>query len=98
VTEEVLTKLSAYCCEFLIHAVDVEGKANGIEKPLVRLLGDWGQIPITYAGGVHSFDDLAEIARLGRGRLHVTIGSALDLFGGPMPFEQVIAYIKERSV
>jgi phosphoribosylformimino-5-aminoimidazole carboxamide ribotide isomerase len=61
-------------------------------------LGDWGQIPITYAGGVHSFDDLSEIAQLGRGRLHVTIGSALDLFGGPMSFEQVIAYIKERSV
>jgi phosphoribosylformimino-5-aminoimidazole carboxamide ribotide isomerase len=98
VTEEVLTKLSAYCCEFLIHAVDVEGKANGIEKPLVRLLGDWGQIPVTYAGGVHSFEDLSEIAQLGRGRLHVTIGSALDLFGGPMSFEQVIAYIKERSV
>jgi phosphoribosylformimino-5-aminoimidazole carboxamide ribotide isomerase len=98
VTEELLAQLGTCCCEFLIHAVDVEGKAGGIEKPLVQLLGEWGKIPITYAGGVHSFDDLGEIAQLGQGRLHVTIGSALDLFGGPMPFEQVITYIKERSV
>jgi phosphoribosylformimino-5-aminoimidazole carboxamide ribotide isomerase len=80
-----------------VHAVDVEGKSDGIEKPLVQLLGDWGRLPITYAGGVHSFADLEQIAVLGHNRLHVTIGSALDLFGGPMSYEQVIAYIKERS-
>jgi phosphoribosylformimino-5-aminoimidazole carboxamide ribotide isomerase len=97
ITEEVLNRLSGYCCEFLVHAVDVEGKSDGIEKPLVQLLGDWGRLPITYAGGVHSFADLEQIAVLGHNRLHVTIGSALDLFGGPMSYEQVIAYIKERS-
>jgi phosphoribosylformimino-5-aminoimidazole carboxamide ribotide isomerase len=93
VTEALLEQLRAYCCEFLIHAVDVEGKANGIETGLAALLGGWGQIPITYAGGVHSFADLEQLAQLGHGRVHVTIGSALDLFGGPMSFEQVLAYI-----
>ncbi len=96
VTEELLDKLSAFCSEFLVHAVDVEGKANGIERPLVQLLGGWGKIPITYAGGVHSFYDLEQIAELGNNRLNVTIGSALDLFGGPMSYREVIEYIKER--
>lgn len=96
VTEELLERLRAYCCEFLVHAVDVEGKAQGIEKPLVKVLGDWGKIPITYAGGVHSYADLEELAQLGQGRLNVTIGSALDLFGGPMSFEQVLSYMKEH--
>lgn len=94
---ELLDRLSEYCFEFLIHAVDVEGKANGIEESLVTLLGDWGKIPVTYAGGVHSYEDLEELAELGHNRLNVTIGSALDLFGGTMSYEQVIQYIKERE-
>ena len=94
-TIRLLDKLSAYCVEFLVHAVDVEGKSRGIEKPLVSLLGEWGKIPITYAGGIHSFEDLEEIAELGKGRLNATIGSALDLFGGSMSYEQVVQYIKE---
>ena len=92
-TNELLEKLSSRCSEFLVHAVDVEGKSGGIEKPLAQFLGDWGKIPITYAGGVHSFKDLEEISQLGRNRLNVTIGSALDLFGGPMSYEQVLTYI-----
>lgn len=95
ITTALLDELCEYCDEFLVHAVDVEGKSSGIEKPLVQLLGDWGRIPITYAGGVGSFTDLEHLKVLGRGRLHVTIGSALDLFGGPMAYEQVIAYINE---
>lgn len=91
ITEELLDELSQYCDEFLIHAVDVEGKASGIEKELVSLLGDWGKIPLTYAGGVHSFEDLRLIKELGHNRVNVTIGSALDLFGGSMKFEDVIA-------
>ena len=104
VTNELLEKLSSRCSEFLVHAVDVEGKSGGIEKPLAQFLGDWGKIPITYAGGVHSFEDLEEISQLGRNRLNVTIGSALDLFGGPMSYEQVLTYIskcnaeKEKSI
>ena len=92
ITEELLDELSQYCDEFLIHAVDVEGKASGIEKELVSLLGDWGKIPLTYAGGVHSFEDLRLIKELGNNRVNVTIGSALDLFGGSMKFEDVIAF------
>lgn len=96
-SEELLDRLSEYCCEFLVHAVDVEGKSNGIEEPLAQLLGNWGKIPVTYAGGVHSYEDLEKLAELGHNRLNVTIGSALDLFGGPMSYEQVIHYIKERE-
>lgn len=94
---EILDALADYCCEFLIHAVDVEGKNSGIERELVSLLADWGRIPVTYAGGVHSFADIDEIHLVGKSRLNVTIGSALDLFGGPMPYEKVVQYIRELS-
>lgn len=90
---ETIEDLSRYCDEFLIHAVDVEGKASGIEVELVRLLADSCAIPITYAGGVGSFDDLQQLRQAGRGKVDVTIGSALDLFGGNMPFEQVLKYM-----
>ena len=86
----LLDKLAGYCDEFLVHAVDVEGKAEGIEKELVALLGEWGKKPITYAGGVHNMEDLQLIKELGRDKVNVTVGSALDLFGGNMAFEAVI--------
>jgi len=89
----VLDELADHCTEFLIHAVDVEGKARGIEEPLVQMLGDWEGIPITYAGGVGSFDDLRALKTLGQNRLNVTIGSALDLFGGPMNYEETVKFI-----
>ena len=94
VSLELLDKLSAYCDEFLVHAVDVEGKQSGIQKELVELLGTWGKIPITYAGGVHDFADLKEIKELGNGKLHVTIGSALDLFGGKLSYQDVLAFVE----
>ena len=97
IDRELLDRLADSCAEFLVHAVEVEGKSSGIETDLVRLLGEWGKIPITYAGGVHSFEDLDAIYRLGNNRLNVTIGSALDLFGGPMSYEKVIQYVKERA-
>ena len=95
ITEEVvdhvlLDRLSQYCDEFLIHAVDVEGKARGIEAELVKLLGSWGKCPVTYAGGVHDFNDLELLKQLGQDKVNVTIGSALDLFGGSMEFEKVL--------
>lgn len=93
VTLSLLDRLSQYADEFLIHAVDVEGKASGIEQDLVTLLGNWGKIPITYAGGVGNFTDLELLREFGRGRLNVTIGSALDLFGGDMQFEKVIDFV-----
>jgi phosphoribosylformimino-5-aminoimidazole carboxamide ribotide isomerase len=82
ITFQLLDRLSRYCSEFLIHAVDVEGRCQGIETPLVALLGQWQVIPITYAGGIHAPTDLETIARLGQGRLDFTVGSALDIFGG----------------
>lgn len=88
----LLDELCGYCDEFLVHAVDVEGKSSGIEEPLAELLGQWSRIPITYAGGVGSFADLERLKLLGKNRLNVTIGSALDLFGGPMEYEKVLAY------
>ena len=97
VTTALLDKLSSYCMEFLIHAVDVEGKVNGIEKDLVKLLGGWGKIPVTYAGGVSSFDDLKSIKELGQDHLNVTIGSALDLFGGAMEYDKVIAFCNGKE-
>lgn len=94
-TEKVLDELSGCCDEFLIHAVDAEGKANGIETELAELLGSRAKIPVTYAGGVGSFRDLAELRRLGRGKIDVTIGSALDLFGGAMAYREVLEFINE---
>ncbi len=91
---ETLNYFKDYCDEFLIHAVDVEGKSEGIEEELVELLGNWGKIPMTYAGGVHSFYDLDILRGLGRGKIDVTIGSALDLFGGSMEFEKVLDYME----
>lgn len=92
----LLERLSAYCDEFLIHAVDVEGKADGIEKELVTVLGQWDKLPITYAGGVHSFEDLLFIKELGKNHLNVTVGSALDLFGGNMKWEEVLSLCKKE--
>ncbi len=94
---ELLERLSAYADEFLVHAVDVEGRAEGIEVPLVRLLGSWGKIPVTYAGGIGSFADLKELKREGMGRLNVTVGSALDLFGGAMEYRKVLAFCAEQK-
>lgn len=96
-TEQLLDRLAAECSEFLVHAVDVEGKAGGIERELAAMLGAWGGIPVTYAGGVHSYEDLRLLKELGRDRLHVTVGSALDLFGGDMRWERVLEICKEKS-
>ena len=74
--------------------MDVEGKAQGIETGLVEMLGAWNGIPITYAGGVHTFEDLRKLREIGGGRIHVTIGSALDLFGGPMKFEDILEFVR----
>ena len=93
-TVELLEKLSEYCDEFLIHAVDVEGKGQGIDTKLVQILGEYEGRPVTYAGGVHSEEDLRLIKEYGNNRVNVTIGSALDLFGGRLVFEEVLDYIR----
>ncbi len=95
VTVELLDRLYQYADEFLIHAVDVEGKASGIERELVELLGSWNRIPVTYAGGIGSFQNLEELAEWGQHHLNYTIGSALDLFDGNMKFEDVLEFGKK---
>ena len=82
VNAETLHKFSAYCTEFLIHAVDVEGLCRGIDRELVTKLGQWTPIPATYAGGASALADLETVAELGEGKIDLTIGSALDIFGG----------------
>lgn len=82
VTPELLDRLAGYCGEYLIHAVDVEGRCQGIERPLVALLGRWDGLPVTYAGGIRDMADIHAIETLGRGCIDFTVGSALDIFGG----------------
>lgn len=77
-----LDSLSTYCAEFLVHAVDVEGLCRGIDHELVGDLAKWSPLPTTYAGGAKSLEDLETVQRMGKGRVDLTIGSALDIFGG----------------
>jgi len=82
ITPRTLEYFGRYCHEFLVHAVDVEGKCAGIEEELAEMLGRSTPIPATYAGGVRSLADLYRVKKLGQNRLDATIGSALDIFGG----------------
>ena len=91
-SHKVLNELSKYCDEFLIHGVDVEGKGAGMETELVRMLGSWDGIPITYAGGIGSMEDLERFRKESGGKVDFTIGSALDLFGGKIPYAEVCSY------
>ncbi len=92
-SSESLGELAAYCCEFLVHAVDVEGKCAGIDTGLAADLGAWATIPTTYAGGVRSLSDLYLAKEAGRNRLDVTIGSALDIFGGSgVSYREAVAF------
>lgn len=92
VDKETLTQLSHYCDEFLVHGVENEGKRCGILEDLVVLLGEHSPIPVTYAGGVRDITDLERVNTLGGGKVDLTIGSALDCFGGSIPYEDVVAW------
>ncbi len=94
-TIETLKELEKYCDEYLIHAVDVEGKKAGIDEELISMLGNYEGIPVTYAGGVASFDDIRKIKEFGKNRVDITIGSALSIFGGDMQLEEVLKVISE---
>lgn len=82
VNRRTLEELARYCHEFLVHAVDVEGLCRGIDGELVENLGKWSPVSCTYAGGANSISDLEQVTRLGNGKIDLTIGSALDIFGG----------------
>ena len=94
--EPLLEEFAAFCDEFLIHAVDVEGKASGIDRDLIRMLERFKGLPITYAGGVTTMEDVLDVKMCGRDRINVTIGSALDLFGGALSYKEVLQKIYEK--
>ena len=102
-TEEVLgasllEKLGKHCAEFLIHAADVEGLCRGIDHNLVEKLSLWTPLPTTYAGGARAMDDLETVDRLSQGRVDLTIGSALDIFGGAgVRYADAVAFNQTRS-
>ncbi|THH33601.1 hypothetical protein EUX98_g577 [Antrodiella citrinella] len=90
ITKESLHLLSQYCSEFLIHAADVEGLCQGIDEKLVQKLGEWVTIPTTYAGGAR---DLETVDRLSNGKVDLTYGSSLDIFGGTLvKFDDLVTY------
>jgi len=96
---ETLYTLAESCAEFLVHAVDVEGLCLGIDRDLVRDLGHWSPIPVTYAGGANTLADLEDTTRLGKGRVDLTIGSALDIFGGKgVHYADAVAFNKRATV
>ena len=98
VNAETLKKFSAYCGEFLIHAVDVEGLCRGIDGELVGKLGQWTPIPTTYAGGANSLADLGLVTKLGQGKVDLTIGSALDIFGGSgVKYEDCVKFNRRQK-
>ena len=99
ITPETLRKLAESCAEFLIHAADVEGLCRGIDRELVEKLGRWTPIPTTYAGGANSLSDLEEVTRLGQGKIDLTIGSALDIFGGKsVRYADAVKFNRRKSV
>ncbi|KAK6542524.1 Enzyme that catalyzes the fourth step in the histidine pathway [Orbilia ellipsospora] len=98
VTKDTLSLLSSYCSEFLIHAADVEGLCRGIDEDLVRALGEWTDIPTTYAGGGKDIKDLALVKELSGGKIDLTFGSALDIFGGDkVNFDDCVNWNKESK-
>lgn len=95
---ETLDELSEYCSEFLIHAADVEGLCRGIDESLVEALGKWVTIPCTYAGGAKSVDDLELVKQLSGGKVDLTYGSALDIFGGDkVKFDDCVAWNRHED-
>ena len=91
-TQEVLREIAGYCDEYLVHGVDVEGKSAGIDEELAKILGEFDMIPVTYAGGIASLEDIEHFRKKTGGKVDFTIGSALDLFGGHLPYEQIKKY------
>lgn len=98
INHATLDRLSEYCDEFLIHAADVEGLCQGIDEQLVQELGAWGKLPMTYAGGVASMEDVDLVQHHSDGKVDVTVGSALDLFGGQgVDYESLVERNRTRS-
>ena len=75
----------------------MEGLRCGILQDLVVKLSEWSPIPVTYAGGVSSLSDLESVKTLGQGRVDLTIGSALDIFGGEVPYQDVVTWQRNQE-
>ena len=96
ITYNFLDRLAYYCDEFLIHAADVEGRQNGIDRDLVGFLARYKKVPITYAGGVSDYGDIELISYLSDNNMDFTVGSCLDLFGGELSYEKIVKRIVSR--
>ncbi|MBT5306238.1 MAG: phosphoribosylformimino-5-aminoimidazole carboxamide ribotide isomerase [Candidatus Scalindua sp.] len=94
INPEILSQLADHCDEFLVHGVDVEGKMEGIQTELIGILGKYSPIPVTYAGGVKALSDLNLVKEVGSNRVDLTIGSALDIFGGTVPYRSVVEWFQ----
>lgn len=98
INSRTLNHLAKYCDEFLIHGVDVEGLSQGIDETLVKLIAKHCPITATYAGGAQSLRDLQRVSKIGHGRVHLTIGSALDIFGGNgVKYNDAVAFNKKQT-
>ncbi|KAI9331849.1 1--5-imidazole-4-carboxamide isomerase [Obelidium mucronatum] len=98
VNADSIRMLESYCSEFLVHAADVEGLCKGIDSKLVEKLGEWCTIPVTYAGGGHAFSDLQLVHDLSNGKVDLTFGSALDIFGGSgVKFDDCVEWNNSQS-
>lgn len=98
ITHATLDRLAASCDEFLIHAADVEGLCGGVDVALIELLGRWGKCPVTYAGGAAGMADVRRVAEAGGGRVDLTVGSALDVFGGRgVTLQELIAWNRRET-
>lgn len=90
ISRENLAGLAKYCDELLVHAVGMEGKQGGIDERLVSLLADWSPVPVTYAGGISSMQDILKLREAGNNRVDFTVGSALDIFGGKLKYKELL--------
>ena len=96
--KDALQRVAEYCDEFLVHAVDVEGMCKGVDLKLVKLLAQWSPIPVTYAGGARSIEDLEAVTNASGGKVDLTIGSALDIFGGSgVKYADAVEFNKKHS-
>jgi phosphoribosylformimino-5-aminoimidazole carboxamide ribotide isomerase len=97
IERDTMHSLARYCDEFLVHAADLEGKRSGIDSELVELLGKSSPLPVTYAGGARTINDLEIVRKRGAGRVDVTVGSALDIFGGKLAYKDILEWHRKQN-